>query len=220
MAAIRPPSSNHYEPQARYWHCSAFVNGKIFMYGGLIFGSGPTQPPTVVDLFDPATEKWEQITTTGPPPPGFLNASCTVIGAQLYIFAGWDGFSYFNNIQVLNTTSLKWTQLNDANQGEAPMAKKATAIISYNEKILITIGGLGILPNHRHSGTEYILDPKNPGRGWTNELLCFDVNASELYVHSHSFTSLHTATVLCVILVGDQNTSYNEGLGHSCSLDS
>jgi len=218
MAAIHPPSSNDYEPQGRWGHRSAFVNGKIFMYGGFITGPLLTQPPTVVDVFDPATEKWEQIATKGPPPPGFINASCTVIDTHLYIFAGQAGSSYFNNIQELNTTNLKWTQLNDANQGEAPMAKAGAAMISYNQKILITIGGYG--PNHYHSGTEYILDPNFPGHGWTNELLCFDVNASELYVRSHSFTSLHTATVLCVILVGDQNTSYNEGLGHSCSLDS
>ena len=220
MAAIHPPSSNHYEPQGRRGHCSAFVNGKIFMYGGLITGSWLTQPPTVVDVFDPATEKWEQIATTGPPPPGYLNASCNVIGLNLYVFAGHNRISYFNNVQELNTANLNWTQLNDANQGEAPMAKGGTAMISYNQKILITIGGYGSLPSHRHSGTEYILNPDFPGRGWTNELLCFDVNASELYVRSHSFTSLHTATVLWVILVGDQNTSYNEGLGHSCSLDS
>jgi len=170
------------------------------MYGGRITGRRLTQPPTVVDVFDPATEKWEQITTTGPPPPGFIGASCTVIGLYLYAFAGRDGISYFNNVQELNTTNLKWTQLNDANQGEAPMAKAGAAMISYNQKILIAIGGYGFLPSHRRSGTEYILDPGFPGHGWTNELLCFDVNASELYVHSHSFTSLHTATVLCVIL--------------------
>ena len=220
MAAIHPPSSNHYEPQARCGHCSAFVNGKIFMYGGLITGSRLTQPPTVVDVFDPATEKWEQIATTGPPPPGFINASCTVIGAQLYLYAGQAGSSFFNNIQELNTTNLKWTQLNDANQGEAPMAKHSAAMISYKEKILITIGGYGSLPNHRRSGTEYILDPDIPGCARTNELLCFDVNASELYIRSHSFISLPTAPVLCMILVGDQNTSYNEGLGPLRSLDS
>ena len=210
MAAIHPPSSNHYEPQARYSHCSAFVNGKIFMYGGHIFGHMLTQPPTVVCVFDPATEKWGQITTMGPPPPGFITASCTAIGVHLYIFAGWNRISFFNNIQDLNTANLKWTQLNDANQGEAPMAKFGAAMISYNEKILITIGGYGILPSHRRSGTEYIPSQNFPLHGWTNELLCFDVNSSELYVHSHSFTSLHTATVLCVILVGDQNTSYNK----------
>jgi len=182
------------------------------MYGGLITGPWLTQPPTVVDVFDPATEKWEQITTTGPPPPGFIDASCTVIGAQLYIFAGWgwDDNNYFNNIQELNTINLKWTQLNDANQGEAPMAKNGTAMISYNQKILIAIGGYGILASHRRSGTEYIPSQNFPGHGWTNELLSFDVNSSELYIHSYSFTSLHTATVLCVILVGDQNTSYNK----------
>ena len=207
MAAIHPPSSNHYEPEARFWHCSAFVNGKIFMYGGHIIGPRRlTQPPTVVDVFEPTTEKWDQITTTGPPPPGFIHASCTVIGMYLYAFAGRDWIGFFNNIQELNTTNLKWTQLNDANQGEAPMLKTSTAMISYNEKILITIGGYGMLPKHRHSGSEYIPDPEIPHCGWTNELLFFDVNASELYVCSHSFTSLHTATVLCVILVGDQNT--------------
>ena len=201
MAAIHPPSSNYYEPHARYGHCCAFVNGKIFVYGGHIIGPRLTQPPTVVDVFDPATEKWEQITTTGPPPPGFIDASCTVIGMYLYAFGGRDGISYFNNIQELNTTNLNWTQLNDTNQGEAPMAKCGTAMISYNQKILIAIGGYGILASHRRSGTEYIPSQNFPGRGWTNELLSFDVNSSELYVHSYSFTSLHTATVLCVILV-------------------
>ena len=200
MAAIHPPSSNHSEPLARCGHCSAFVNGKIFMYGGLITGPWLTQPPTVVDVFDPATEKWDQITTTGPPPPGFIYASCAVIGLYLYAFAGGDGSSYFNNMQELNTTNLKWNQLNDANQGEAPMAKAGAAMVSYNQRILITVGGYGILPYHHRSGTKYIPDPNFPVQGWTNELLYFDVNSSELYVQLHSFTlftSLHTAAAHC-----------------------
>ena len=196
MAAIHPHSPNHYEPQARFGHCSALVNGKIFMYGGHI-SPRLTQPPTVVDVFDPATAKWDQITTTGPPPPGFIDASCTVIGMYLYAFGGRDGISYFNNIQELNTTNLKWTQLNDANQGEAPMAKAGAAMISYNQKILIAIGGYGILASHRRSGTEYIPSQNFPGHGWTNELLSFDVNSSELYIHSYSFTSVRHG-IVCV----------------------
>ena len=199
MAAIHPHSPNHYEPQARFGHCSALVNGKIFMYGGHI-SPRLTQPPTVVDVFDPATAKWDQITTTGPPPPGFMYASCAVIAIYLYEFGGRDEISYFNDIHQLNTTNLKWAKLDVANQGEAPMAKAGAAMVSYNQRILITVGGYGILPYHHRSGTEYIPDPNFPVQGWTNELLYFDVNSGELYVQLHSFTlftSLHTAAAHC-----------------------
>ena len=172
------------------------------MYGGRIIGTSHIQPPTEVDVFDPATEEWDWITTTGPPPPGFIHASCTVIGIYLYVFGGWNDITYFNNIHQLNTRSIEWTKLDDVNQGEAPMAKAAAAMVSYNERMLITIGGYGILPNHRRTGTEYILHPLRPGRGYTNELLCFDVHSSE-FIHAHSL-SLHTETAL---LVSAQSTS-------------
>ena len=154
------------------------------MYGGRIIGTSHTQPPTVVDVFDPATEEWDQITTTGPPPPGFIYASCTVIGIYLYVFGGLDGISFFHSIHQLNTHSLEWTKVDDVNQGEAPTAKCGAAMVSYNESMLITIGGYGVMAYHRRSGTMYILDPDYPGHAYTNELVCFYVESSELYVHS------------------------------------
>ena len=184
MAAIHPPASNQYEPQARFGHCTAFISRNLFMYGGYILGTRYSQPPTVVDVFDPATERWNQSTTRGQPPPGFIGASSAVIGVYLYVFGGWDEINFFNSIYQLNTRSLEWTKLDDVNRREAPMAKCGAAMVSHNGRVLTVVGGWGMLPAHRRRGTEYILDPDFPGRGWTNELLCFNINSSELYLHS------------------------------------
>ena len=109
--ATAPPSSPDppYEPKSRYWHCSALVEGKWITYGGYLGADGGyryADPPTYVDVFDPDREEWTQITTSGTPPSGVVDAACVAVGPRLYHIGGGDEGSYYNTVHCLDTTTI------------------------------------------------------------------------------------------------------------------
>ena len=171
-----PPSSQH-EPQGRIWHCSAIVDGKQYTYGGYCGVDGlPTL--TEVNIFDPTTELWQQTTTSGDPPPGFLVASCCVIGPHLFHFGGFDGSKRYNTVHCLNTTDLSWSTVTSTHTQGAPMPKGSSGILVYADNLVVS-GGRGILPE-LSDPDKYVPNPNHKGDGWTNEVHCFHVDSSEL----------------------------------------
>ena len=171
-----PPS--HYEPQGRYGHCSAIVDGKQYTYGGYCGAGGPPTLMTV-NIFDPTTELWQQTPTSGEPPPGFQFASRCVIGLQLYHFGGSDGSNLYNTIYILNTTDLSWSATTSTHIQEAPMRKFGSAMLEHANKLVVS-GGYGVLPE-LSDPDKYVPDPARDGNGYTNEVHCFHVDSSELY---------------------------------------
>ena len=95
-----------YEPKPQFWHCSALVEGKWITYGGY-FGSS-VDPPTSVEVFDPDSEEWTQMTTSGTPPSGIFGAACVAVGPVLYHVCGHDGDNNYNTIYCLDTTVMEW----------------------------------------------------------------------------------------------------------------
>ena len=174
-----PPPSQH-EPQERFWHCSAIVDGKQYTYGGHFGKDGPPTL-TTVNIFDPTTELWQQTPTSGEPPPGFWLASCCVIGPQLYHFGGYDGSKRYNTIHSLNTTDLSWSAATPTHTQGAPMCKIGSGILVYANNLVVS-GGYGDLPE-LSDPDKYVPDsePGYEDRGWTNEVHCFHVDSSELY---------------------------------------
>ena len=181
-----PPGSNPpplHEPLARFWHCSVLIEGKLYTYGGRYGVAGtPATPPTVIEVLDLATDRWQQQHTLGTPPPGFIGVACVAVGMHLYTFGGYNTGNYFNTIHDLNTRTLTWSEVQPINPGEAPMAKCGAAMICYAGKILVTFGGYGVLPSPLlcHPGAQYISSKKFGRYGWTNELCCFDSYLSML----------------------------------------
>ena len=177
-----PPHGDHYEPQGRFDHCSALVGQKLYTYGGHFGAAGntPSDPPTVIEAFDLTTERWEQLQTSGTPPPGFLGTACAAIGPWLYTFAGNNARQFFNTICQLDIRSLTWTEMIPVNPQDAPMDKTGAAMVSYLGRVLVTFAGYGELPVHLQRGVEYVADPETDNmRGWSNELCCFDLHSSE-----------------------------------------
>ena len=168
----------YYEPQARYGHWTALINGKLYTYGGY-YPWVPREPPSVVELFDITTELWGQSPTSGPPPPGFVSAACIAVGQHIYHFGGTDGKDCLNTIHEFDSCTLTWKELKPTNPRAAPMCKSDTAMVSFGERYLVTFAGYGPLPEHPHRGAEYIPDPKSKGDVWTNELLVFDTSSSK-----------------------------------------
>ena len=174
-----PPPPEHSEPQERYWHWSAIVDGKQYTYGGYC-GAGRTPTLTAVHVFNNVTELWQETPTSGEPPPGFAGASCATIGARLFHFGGDDGTNYHNTIHCLDINSGWWISMPATNLQEAPMPKASAGMLVY-ENILIVSGGYGELPEHPDP-EKYVPDPDPgyEGKGWTNEVHCFHVDSSEL----------------------------------------
>ena len=171
------PPSQH-EPQGRYWHWSAIVDGKQYTYGGYCGAAGfPTL--TTVNIFDPAKELWQQTPTCGEPPPGFWGASCGVIGPQLFHFGGYDSSNKYNTIHCLNTKDLSWSATTSTHMQEAPMHKFGSAMLEHANKLVVS-GGYGVLPE-LSDPDKYVPSPNREGSGWTNEVHCFHVDSSELY---------------------------------------
>ena len=172
-----------YEPKPRFWHCSALVEGKWIVHGGY-FG-GYADPPTSVDVFDPDRKEWTQMTTSGTPPSGVFGAACIAVGPLLYHFSGHDGDKNYNTVHCLDMTTMEWRELRPSNLQAAPMKKSGMAGISYGNSV-ITVGGYGDVPTNRHPGVEYIPGPKRDGRGWTNEVVCYNTEQSEcICVYHH-----------------------------------
>ena len=185
--ATAPPSSPdpRYEPEPQYGHCSALVEGKWITYGGFGADRGYADPPTSVDVFDPDREEWTQMTTSGTPPSGVAGAACVAVGPLLYHIGGFGEGGYYNTVHCLDTTTMEWRELQPANPQAAPMKKGALTGISYGN-IIVIVGGGGVLPTNHHPGVEYVPDPKSEGRGWTNEVICYDTEQSEcICVHHH-----------------------------------
>ena len=138
------PSQQQYEPQGRFGHCSAIVDGKHYTYGGH-FGAGGSPPLSTVEILDLVTEKWQQMRTTGEMPPGHMNASCAAVGNSLYHFGGNDGQKYYNSIHCLEISKLTWRAVPFANNQEAPMLKSGARMLEHANNLVIA-GGWGKLP--------------------------------------------------------------------------
>ena len=174
-----PPQTEHNEPQGRFWHWSAIVDGKQYTYGGHC-GAGESQPLSTVEIFDLVTEQWQQMPTTGEAPPGHMNASCAAVATYLYHFGGRDGHKHYSTIHRLEITKLTWSATPAVNPLEAPMPKSNVGMLVHGSTFVIS-GGYGDLPEHSHPD-KYVPDPdpEYEGQAWTNEVHCFHVDSSEL----------------------------------------
>ena len=192
MATAPPsPPDPRYEPKPRYSHCSALVEGKWITYGGVGSDGGRADPPTSINVFDPDREEWTQMTTSGSPPSGVVDAACVAVGPLLYHIGGLDEGADYNTVHCLDTTTMEWRELQPANPQAAPMKKFGLAGISYGS-IIVTVGGCGVLPTNRHPGVEYIPHPESEGEGWTNEVVCYDTEQSECMCVHHQLYMYYT----------------------------
>ena len=184
--APHSPPDPHYEPEPRYGHCSALVEGKWITYGGVGADGGFADPPTSIDVFDPDREEWTQMTTSGTPPSGVGSAACVAVGPLLYHIGGADEEVCYNTVHCLDTTTMEWRELHPANPQAAPMKKSGLAGISYGS-IIVTVGGRGELPINCHPGVEYVPRPESEGEGWTNEVVCYDTEQRECICVQHIY---------------------------------
>ncbi|KAF9979304.1 hypothetical protein BGZ75_009767 [Mortierella antarctica] len=94
-------------------------------------------------IFDADTMHWSQPKTFGSiPPPCRAHSSTLVDNKRLYIFGGGDGPQYFNELYMLDTDTLTWT--NPQTTGSRPCRRRAHTTCVYNNSIYVFGGGDGV----------------------------------------------------------------------------
>ena len=130
---------------------------------------------SVVEMYDPYLEAWQQEATTGVPPPGLYAGGCTSVHESLLWYGGQDGKSYFGTLHQLNTTTLNWEDLH-YNTPQVPMAKSNCGLALFQGRKIGLFGGYGIPTGPDQPGSTFARSIAfSDGRGWTNEFNLFDL---------------------------------------------
>ena len=172
-----------YEPLPRFWHISSRVGSKVVVQGGRTkdFSENRRQHlSSVVEIFDPYSESWEQRPVTGDAPsPGTYDAASASLHDDLFSFGGYDGSQFFNTLRRLNTENLCWSQVSPQNADGAPMPKWGCGMIAFGNGLGV-FGGYGVPrgPTEPRSFIKYTRS--TDGRGWTNEFHIYNLSQGNL----------------------------------------
>ena len=132
-----------YEPLHRGSHAAIALGSKLHMWGGLVAQSKEKSRELAqyLEVFDVATELWEQKLTHGTPPPGMINTAYTMVGTCLFVFGGFDGVSRHNSLFKLDLQTYQWEQVQASNPSSGPQKKGGCRMVSYGDNQLVVFAG-------------------------------------------------------------------------------
>ena len=137
-----------YEPDPRFRPYSSVINGELCVWGG------KTVATTSLQVYHLYLESWRQLNTHGPSPPGLYYGASAHSESYLYVYGGVkDDGSYSGCLHRLDTMTSSWTQL-AAHSADAPMKKKGSGMIMYENSVII-IGGYGVRNGPIQPGSEW-----------------------------------------------------------------
>ena len=170
--------SAKYEPVPRCGHTSACVGSKVLVQGGWTkyFSEKIRQHLTsVVEVFDPYSELWEQkqVKGDGPEPGTYLAASVSLHG-DLFTFGGLFNDKVFNTLHRLDTKTWSWHRVSPQNADGAPMPKCGCGIIPFRDGLGV-FGGHGI-PQGPTEPQSFLKDPRYTDGGSTNEFHIYNLS--------------------------------------------
>ena len=171
--------SDNYEPLPRFCHISGRVSSKVVVQGGVTkdFSEKSKQHlSSVVEIFDPYSESWEQRQVEGnAPSPGTYVATSASLHDDLFSFGGIDGRDYFNTVRRLDTKTWCWSQVSAQNADGAPMPKYGCGMIVFRNS-LVVFGGYGV-PQGPTEPQSFIKNTSfTDGSGWTNEFHIYNLS--------------------------------------------
>ena len=183
LSKLSTPSPDKYEPLPRYGHISCRVGSKVVVQGGRIkdFSEKTRQHlSSVVEIFDPYSELWEQRQVTGDAPsPGTYDAASASVHDDLFSFGGYDNRQWFNTAHRLDTEKLCWSQVYPQNADGAPMPKAACGMIAFGNSLGV-FGGYGVPRGHTEPQS-FIKDTRfTDGSGWTNEFHIYNLSEGNM----------------------------------------
>ena len=170
----------YYQPAPRAWHRAAPIGDRLYMWGGHTEDFSESSRRTlasVVEIYDPYLEAWQQEATTGVPPPGLYDGGCTSVHKSLLWYGGEDDKSYFGTLHQLNTVTLNWEELHqNTPQGPSPMAKSLCGLVSFQGNKAVLYGGYGIPTGPTQPGSTFIRNTRYlDDSGWIDEFHLFDL---------------------------------------------
>ena len=176
-------SSSKYEPLPRFCHISSRVGSKVVVQGGRTKDFSVKRRrhfSSVVEIFDPYSESWEQRPVTGDAPsPGTNAAASASLLDDLFSFGGTDGSQFFNTLRRLDTEKLCWSQVSPQNADGAPMPKSGCGMIAFGNGLGV-FGGYGV-PRGPTEPQSFIKSTKfTDGRGWTNEFHIYNLSQGNI----------------------------------------
>ena len=176
-------SSSKYEPLPRFFHNSSRVGSKVVVQGGRTkdFSEKSRQHlSSVVEIFDPYSESWEQRPVTGDAPsPGTYDSASASLHDDLFSFGGTDGSQFFNTLRRLDTEKLCWSQVSPQNADGAPMPKSGCGMIALGSGLGV-LGGNGV-PRGLTEPKSFIQDTAFPdGSRWTNEFHIYNLSQGNI----------------------------------------
>jgi N-acetylneuraminic acid mutarotase len=104
---IQIPQSNNYS--ARTGHTIVCDTKNIYLFGGTDGQSRNND----LHKFDPGSNSWSLINTSGHPPPSRSGSQCAIFASKIYFFGGYtkkDG-EYFNDLFTFDIDSLIWEKV-------------------------------------------------------------------------------------------------------------
>ena len=147
LARLTAGSSTKYETLPRIRHISGCVGSKVVVQGGRtkdFSDKSRQQLSSVVEIFDPYSELWEQRQVEGDAPsPGTYAAASASLCDDLFSFGGFDGRQRFNTLHRLDSKTWRWSQVSPQNADGAPMPKNSCAMIAFRNS-LVVLGGYGV----------------------------------------------------------------------------
>ena len=188
-------ASADYEPLPRSRHISGRVGSLAVVQGGRtkdLSEESKQHLSSVVEIFDPYSESWEQRQVEGnAPSPGTYNAASASLDDDLFSFGGSDGEElFFNTVHRLDTKTWCWSQVSPQNADGAPMPKRGCGMIAFRNS-LVVFGGYG-RPQGPTEPQSFI--KAVGGRGWTNEFHIYNLSEGNMQKKQHAAvsTSYHT----------------------------
>ena len=167
------------EPEPRWAAYSTMVKNELILVGGQLqsYRGLRQQPPLHhVEVFNCNLSQWTQRRTTGTLPPPLYGSSCVCIGQLVYMFGGRTRHRFANTLFEFSVATVHWRELLPVNPKEGPMPKDSCGIINTNATTLFMIGGKGIPTGSLQPGSKFVQSKQfKDGRGWSNEIHCFDI---------------------------------------------
>jgi len=134
-------------PAARSRHTNVAVGTRLYVFGG----GDDARVYNDLYILDTDTMSWSRPVVKGIPPTARWGHTCTLIGdGKLLIFGGHDGANMLNDIHILDTSTMCWSNissLSKTTEGQSitipsPRAGHTATLVA--KKVLVFGGGDGI----------------------------------------------------------------------------
>ena len=180
MAEGGEDQESFYEPEPRWGSCATAVGQSVFMYRGILQssqGKSDFAIPSHCEVFDGDASEWIRMDTVGSNPEAYQDFGITSIDDHIYYYGGWNGTTFTDQLLELDTRTMDLKELIPRNSNEGPMKKQNCGLVSLRNERLLAWGGYGI-PTTTQPGSRFVpRTTKTDGRGWTNELHCYDIKS-------------------------------------------